>query len=94
MPLRLTTQDPDFERRFADLLAMKREVSEEVNEVVRAIGADVATRGDAAVIDYTSRFDRLHLTAETLRVPLGEIEAALGACDPRTLEALRLAADR
>ena len=79
MHLRLTTQDPDFERRFADLLAMKREVSEEVNEVVRAIGVDVAARGDAAVIDYTARFDRLQLTPATLRVPRGEIEAALGA---------------
>lgn len=94
MPLRLSTKDPDFEHRFADLLAMKREVSEEVNEVVRAIGADVAARGDAAVIDYTGRFDRLPLTPETLKVRREEIEAAIAACEPRTLDALRLAADR
>ncbi|WP_439572808.1 histidinol dehydrogenase [Phreatobacter sp.] len=94
MPLRLTTRDPDFASRFTELLAMKREVSEEVNEVVRAIGADVAARGDAAVIDYTARFDRLSLTPATLRVPRGEIAAAVAACDPRTLEALKLAADR
>ncbi|MFN3855837.1 MAG: histidinol dehydrogenase [Phreatobacter sp.] len=94
MPLRLSTQDPDFERRFADLLAMKREISEEVNEVVRAIGADVAARGDAAVIDYTGRFDRLPLTPATLKVRREEIEGAIAACDPRTLDALRLAADR
>lgn len=94
MPLRLSTQDPDFERRFADLLAMKREVSEEVNEVVRAIGADVAARGDAAIIDYTGRFDRLPLTPATLKVRREEIEAAIAACEPRTLDALRLAADR
>jgi histidinol dehydrogenase len=94
MPLRLSTKDPDFEHRFADLLAMKREVSEEVNEVVRAIGADVAARGDAAVIDYTGRFDRLPLTPATLKVRREEIEAAIAACEPRTLDALRLAADR
>jgi histidinol dehydrogenase len=94
MPLRLSTKDPDFEHRFDDLLAMKREVSEEVNEVVRAIGADVAARGDAAVIDYTGRFDRLPLTPATLKVRREEIEAAIAACEPRTLDALRLAADR
>ncbi|MFN3612849.1 histidinol dehydrogenase, partial [Tepidimonas sp.] len=62
MPLRLSTRATDFEQRFASLLAMKREVSEEVNDVVRAIGQDVAARGDAAVIEYTAKFDKLALT--------------------------------
>ncbi len=94
MPLRLATRDPDFDARFASLLAMKREVSEEVNDVVRAIGQDVVARGDAAVIEYTAKFDKLMLTPATLRVTAAEIAAAVAACDPRTLDALRLAADR
>ncbi|MCZ8315916.1 histidinol dehydrogenase [Phreatobacter sp.] len=94
MPLRLATRDPDFDARFASLLAMKREVSEEVNDVVRAIGQDVVARGDAAVIEYTAKFDKLVLTPATLRVTAEEIAAAVAACDPRTLDALRLAADR
>lgn len=94
MPLRLSTRAADFDSRFASLLAMKREVSEEVNDVVRAIGQDVAARGDAAVIEYTAKFDKLALTPSTLRVTDGQIETAVAACDPRTLEALTLAADR
>ncbi len=94
MPLRFSTRAADFEHRFAGLLAMKREVSEEVNDVVRAIGQDVMSRGDAAVIEYTAKFDKLALTSSTLRVTDGQIEAAVAACDVRTLDALRLAADR
>jgi len=94
MPLRFSTRAADFEHRFAGLLAMKREVSEEVNDVVRAIGQDVMSRGDAAVIEYTAKFDKLALTPSTLRVTDGQIEAAIAACDARTLDALRLAADR
>ena len=94
MPLRLSTSAVDFESRFAGLLAMKREVSEEVNDVVRAIGQDVAQRGDAALIEYTAKFDKLMLTPATLRVTDAQIEAAIAACDPATLDALRLAAER
>ncbi|MBN9127600.1 MAG: histidinol dehydrogenase, partial [Nitrosospira sp.] len=61
----------------ASLLAMKREVSEDVDQAVRAILADVAERGDAALVDFTARFDRLSLTPQTLRIAPGEIEAAL-----------------
>jgi histidinol dehydrogenase len=94
MPLRLSTRAADFETRFVGLLAMKREVSEEVTQVVKAIGADVRARGDAALIDYTAKFDRLTLTAATLRVSAEEVAAAVAACDPATLDALRLASDR
>ena len=94
MPLRLSTAQDDFAARFADLLAMKREVSEEVGQTVKAIGADIAARGDAAVIELTSRFDRLDLTPATMRVTREEITAARAACDPATLDALRLAAER
>jgi len=75
MPLRLSTRSGDFPERFAELLAMKREVSEEVTQVVKAIGAEVRARGDAALIDFTAKFDRLTLTPETLGVSADEIAA-------------------
>jgi histidinol dehydrogenase len=94
VPRRLATSDPGFAADFAALLGQKREATADVDAVVAAIIADVASRGDAALIDYTRRFDRLTLTAETMRVTRAEIEAAARACDDETLAALRLAAER
>ena len=45
MPIHLSTAQPDFEQRFADLLSMKREDAADVNEAVAAIIADVRARG-------------------------------------------------
>lgn len=95
MPLRLDADSADFEARFAALLAMKREVSEDVDAAVRAILADVRTRGDEAVIEATRRFDRNPATTmDALRVPESALEAALAATPPDTRAALELAADR
>ena len=49
----------DFEARFAAFLTTKREVSEDVNAVVATIIDDVRARGDAALADYSLRFDGL-----------------------------------
>ena len=94
MPIRLNSRDATFEADFAALLTMKREVSEEVDAIVAAIIADVRARGDAALIDFTQRFDHLALTPQTLKVPDGEIAAALKACDAKALDALKFARDR
>lgn len=94
MPARLDTRESDFETRFAELVAAKREVEANVGDVVAAILKDVRQNGDAAVIAYTEKFDRLSLTPETLRVRAEEVDAAVAACAPETLDALRLAADR
>jgi histidinol dehydrogenase len=93
-PLRLDTSSADFAARFAAFLAAKRETADDVDAVVAGIIADVASRGDDALIDYTNRFDHLALTAQTLRVPKAEIAAAAKACDSETMVALRLAAAR
>ena len=94
MALWLETSADDFETRFAAFLATKREVSQDVDDAVRAIIAEVRSRGDDAVVDYTRRFDRFDVTAETMRVSAGEIEAASTAVDAATFEALKLAAAR
>jgi histidinol dehydrogenase len=93
MVMRLDMNEPGFAARFEALLAMKREVSEEVDVAVRDIIADVVKRGDAALIDYSKRFDRVDLSGG-LRVTEAEIEAATAACEPKALEALRLAHSR
>jgi histidinol dehydrogenase len=94
MPIRLDDRDGRFEADFAALLGAKREVSEEVDRVAADIIADVRTRGDAAVVDYTQRFDALALTPGTLRVSQAEIAAALAACPPELLAALETARAR
>ncbi len=94
MVVRLSTRDGDFDVRFGDLIAKTREQKLDVDGVVADILADVKKRGDAAVIDYTARFDRVALQAAHLRVTKDEIAAAIKACEPKTLEALKTAAAR
>ena len=94
MPLRLEAQAPDFAERFRAFLDAKREASQDVEQTVRAIIADVAGRGDAALFDYTRKFDRIDLSQVGLRIGTAEIDAAAAACDPPALKALELARDR
>ena len=94
MPKRLQTRDPGFEAAFAAFLGEKREASEDVDAAVAAILADVRTRGDAALIELTQKFDRVDLGKVGLRVTRGRDRAAREACTAETLEALQLAADR
>jgi histidinol dehydrogenase len=94
MPVRLDSQSADFARRFADFLAIKREVSADIETAVRAIVDDVARRGDLALLEATRKFDRLDLDAGGLRVTPGEVDAAIKACDARTIDALKFARDR
>jgi histidinol dehydrogenase len=94
MPVRLDRNSADFDQRFAAFLGAKREVSADVEKATRAIVEDVAARGDAALIEATRKFDRLDIDAGSLRVTTAEIEAAVKACDAKTVEALKLARDR
>ena len=94
MPLRLDSRAPDFAERFRAFLATKREVSADVEAAVRAIIADVAARGDRAVIELTRQFDRFDPAKAGLKVAADEIEAAVAACNRRALDALIFARDR
>lgn len=94
MPVFLNTQAADFDADFTALLSAKREDSPDVDEVVAGIIHDVRTRGDAAVIELTAKFDRLELTPDTLRFSEGEIAALVAQVSDAERAALELAAER
>ena len=83
MPTRLDSRAPDFAARFRAFLSTKREAAVDVEAAVRAIIADVAARGDRALLELTERFDRVDLERIGLRVRADEIDAAHAACDRR-----------
>jgi histidinol dehydrogenase len=93
--IRLSTADPGFEAGFAALLAQARETTARVDAAVAAIIAEVRARGDAALVEYTARFDRWRpADAAALRVTEEEIEAALRGVPAGLRAALDLAARR
>jgi len=94
MPIRLDARADDFARRFAAFLAGKRESAADVEAAVRAIIADVAARGDAALVELTRKLDRAEVTAAALRVTPAELDAALASCNGEARAALVLARDR
>ena len=94
MPLELNSSQPDFEAAFAAFLDSAREAEADVDAVVAAILDDVKTRGDAALLDYTKRFDRLDLETSGLRLEARKITDAMNTCESEPVEALELAATR
>jgi histidinol dehydrogenase len=94
MPRTLSTRDRGFEAAFGALLAATRESAADVEDTVAAIVDAVAARGDAALVEYTNRFDRVRLTSERLRLSSDEIAAGAGLAAPETVAALRVAAER
>lgn len=94
MPQFLSTADADFESAFAALLSAKREDSPDVDAVVAGIIADVRERGDAAVLELTARFDRLELTAGTMRFSEAQIADEIARVPAAERAALELAAER
>ncbi|WP_137929553.1 histidinol dehydrogenase [Mesorhizobium comanense] len=94
MAITLRQSDADFEQRFAAFLTTKREVSADVEAAVREIIARVRAEGDAALIDYSSRFDRADLKSIGIAVSKEEIARAYEGADPQTIKALEFARDR
>ncbi|MGB3390150.1 MAG: histidinol dehydrogenase [Pseudaminobacter sp.] len=94
MAITLTHSDADFEARFATFLTTKREASADVDAAVRDIIAEVRARGDAALIDYTRRFDKADLDVLGIAVSREDIAKAYREADPATIEALKFARDR
>jgi histidinol dehydrogenase len=92
---RLSTRDPDFRERLDALLAWESVSDDAVFNTVRDILAAVRRDGDAAVIEYTRRFDRREVAdAADLEIPLFRLEQALAAIPTEQREALESAAAR
>ena len=94
MPLRLDASAAGFESDFSAFLARNRDTDENVDRIAADIVADVRARGDAAVIDYTAKFDRLKLDAKGLRISQAEREKEAARVPPAQRDALVFAAKR
>jgi histidinol dehydrogenase len=92
---RLSSTDPDFQDRLEQLLAWEAVSDAQVESTVRAILAEVRARGDAAVVEYTNRFDRTHADSMAdLEIPLVRLQDALGSISSQHRAALERAAER
>lgn len=92
---RLDSRQPEFNERLRTLLAFEASEDASIEQAVHDILADVRARGDAAVLEYTERFDRNPAASiEALEIPRSEWEAALSALDSDQREALNTAAER
>jgi histidinol dehydrogenase len=94
-PLRLSTAQADFEQQFQQRLHWSAEADAAIEQRVAAILADVRTRGDAAVLEYTERFDGLPATTlEALTLSQAELRRAFEGLPAVQREALQQAAER
>lgn len=93
-PLRLATTDSGFDAALAARLHWSADTDAAVEQAVANILADVQKRGDAAVLEYTNRFDMKAGTMQALELQAGELEAAFRSLPAKQREALESAARR
>lgn len=92
---RLTVGQAGFDEKLDQLLAWESVSDREVNKTVDGILSDVKQRGDAAVVEYTNRFDRLTANGiADLEISQTELQAALDGLGDKERDALRVAAQR
>ncbi len=92
---RLSTREAGFDAALGALLAFESAQDPRVDTVVADILADVKVRGDAAVLEYTRRFDRVEATSvRDLELTRAAMQRALDGLDPAARAALQTAADR
>lgn len=92
---RLDTSRPEFDARLGELLAFETAQDPAIDAIVSGILLDVKTRGDAALLEYTRRFDRMEPpSAAALEIPRATLERALGGLPPVQREALAAAERR
>ena len=91
----LSTVDADFAAKLKTLLAFEAAADDTIERTVATILADVKTRGDAAVVDYSNRFDRLSAASMAdLELSRDELEKALAGLPADRRAALEAAAQR
>ncbi|ODU01667.1 MAG: histidinol dehydrogenase [Thiobacillus sp. SCN 63-1177] len=92
---RLDSAQPDFQTRLTRLLQFDDAADAAIEQTVAAILHEVKTRGDAAVLEYTERFDRLPAASlASLELGPAQLQAALAALPADTRQALQTAAGR
>ena len=92
---RLDSTAPDFDAAFAALIAFEAAQDPAVDATVAAIVADVRARGDAALLDYTARFDRVKAdSVAALEISASEMQRAYDALPAAQRDALAVAAGR
>ncbi len=95
MPVRLDSRSADFAERLAKLLAYEPAQDESIERTVAAIVADVRTRGDEALLEYTRRFDRVDAASvHELELPHEALQRALDSLALADRDALQAAAAR
>jgi histidinol dehydrogenase len=91
----LDSRVPAFDAEFAELVAVDTATDREIERVAGAIVDDVRARGDAALLEYTNRFDRMRApSVAALEIPQREMQAALDALPVDQRVALETAARR
>jgi histidinol dehydrogenase len=91
----LSTADKDFWQRLDALLAWESVSDTGVNDTVNRIISDIRTKGDAALVDFTNRFDRWQTnSAADLEIPLSRLEQAWNTIPAEQREALEVSANR
>jgi len=94
-PLRLRTTDAGFEAAFAQRLFWSSAADAAIEQRVADILADVQQRGDAAVLEYTRRFDRVHAPSlASLELDPSTLRSAFESIAPAQRDALEFAAAR
>lgn len=94
-PLRLSTADANFEHDFAQRLHWSADTDAAIEQRVADILADVQQRGDAAVLEYTARFDGLQVdSVQALELTQTELKAAFDSLGDAQKQALEAAARR
>jgi len=92
---RLSSRQTDFDDRLSKLLAFEETADDKLEATVASILADVKKRGDAAVLEYTRKFDRLPLVdAAAMELPKVELKAAFDSLPADQKNALEQAALR
>ena len=91
---RLADSDPQFENRFAQLLAGNETLDPELTATVSAILSNVRDNGVTALVEYTNRFDHRSAGAGDLEVAETSLQQALAAIAPDLRQALESAAER
>jgi histidinol dehydrogenase len=92
---RLDSSAADFKAQLADVLAFEASEDEAIDQAAARILADVKSRGDAAVLEYTNRFDRLEAgSVGSLEIGKAELQSALQGLPAERRDALQAAADR